>query len=112
MTSATEVNGLDSQGEVVAMAGPSFDLDAQWQLSPQVSIRPERFGAMVYHYGTRRLSFCKSPILATVIQSLAESPSARTACLEAGVSSNELPGYTAALERLASSGTIVPKQSA
>ena len=38
-----------------------IDLDAAWQLHPQVSVRPERFGALLYHFGTRRLSFLKSP---------------------------------------------------
>src|SRR4029077_5500984 len=33
-----------------------FDLDAAWRLHPQVSVRPERFGALLYHFGTRRLS--------------------------------------------------------
>jgi mycofactocin biosynthesis protein MftB len=50
---------------------PGFDLDAAWRLHPQVSVRPERFGALLYHFGTRRLSFLKSPALLTVVQSLA-----------------------------------------
>ena len=28
-----------------------FDLDAAWRLHPQVSVRPERFGAPLYHFG-------------------------------------------------------------
>ncbi len=44
-----------------------FDLDAAWRLHPQVSVRPERFGALLYHFGTRRLSFLKSPALLTVV---------------------------------------------
>lgn len=38
-----------------------FDLDAAWDLHPQVAVRPERFGALLYHFGTRRLSFLKDP---------------------------------------------------
>ena len=41
----------------------AFDLDGAWQLHPQVSVRPERFGALLYHFGTRRLSFLKNPTL-------------------------------------------------
>ena len=63
----------------------SFDLDRPWQLHPQVSVRPERFGALLYHFGTRRLSFLKSPALLTVVSSLGDAPSARAACRDAGV---------------------------
>ena len=41
-----------------------------WRLHPQVSVRPERFGALLYHFGTRRLSFLKHPALLTVVESL------------------------------------------
>ena len=64
--------------ETLPRAG--FDLDRPWQLHPQVSVRPERFGALLYHFGTRRLSFLKSPALLTVVSSLGEAPSAREAC--------------------------------
>src|SRR5690349_9442941 len=75
----------------------SFDLDGAWQLDERVSIRPERFGALLYHFGTRRLSFLKNQILLDVVRGLAEQPNARAACERAGVSSDELPRYRAAL---------------
>ena len=83
-----------------------FDLDRPWQLHPQVSVRPERFGALLYHFGTRRLSFLKSPALLTVVSSLGAAPSAREACQSAGVTEAELPAYAAALKTLASSKMI------
>jgi putative mycofactocin binding protein MftB len=83
-----------------------FDLDAAWQLHPQVSVRPERFGALLYHFGTRRLSFLKSPALLTVVSSLAAQPSARSACAAAGIDPAELPAYKRALATLASSQMI------
>ncbi len=46
-----------------------FDLDAPWALAPQVAIRPESFGALAYHFGTRRLSFLKSLALRDVVVS-------------------------------------------
>ena len=49
-----------------------------------MSVRPERFGALLYHFGTRRLSFLKSPALLTVVQTLGDAPSAREACRRAG----------------------------
>ncbi len=92
-------------------ARAGFDLDRPWQLHPQVSVRPERFGALLYHFGTRRLSFLKSPALLTVVGSLGEAPSAREACRLAGVSDAELPAYAAALAALASSQTICARVS-
>jgi putative mycofactocin binding protein MftB len=86
-----------------------FDLDAPWQLHPQVSVRPERFGALLYHFGTRRLSFCKNTTLATVIQSLADAPTARAALAAAGVGEDDLPAYRAALAAMAASQTIVAR---
>jgi len=39
----------------------ALDLDAAWRLHPQVALRPEPFGALLYHFGTRRLSFLQRP---------------------------------------------------
>jgi putative mycofactocin binding protein MftB len=83
-----------------------FDLDAAWRLHPQVSVRPERFGALLYHFGTRRLTFLKSLALLTVVESLDSQPTARAACAAAGVPPAELPAYTSALATLAS-GTMI-----
>ena len=90
----------------------SFDLDRPWQLHPQVSVRPERFGALLYHFGTRRLSFLKSPALLTVVRELGDAPSAREACAKAGVTETELPAYATALQTLASSRMIRPREPA
>jgi putative mycofactocin binding protein MftB len=75
-------------------------------LDDRVSIRPERFGALLYHFGTRRLSFLKSPVLLAVVRGLADQPSARAACANAGVPAAELPRYRAALAALATSQMI------
>lgn len=89
-----------------------FDLDAAWRLHPQVSVRPERFGALLYHFGTRRLSFLKSPALLAVVRSLESEPSARSACAHAGIGASELPAYTRALATLASSRMICGRTAA
>jgi putative mycofactocin binding protein MftB len=83
-----------------------LDLELPWRLSTQVSIRPERFGALVYHFGTRRLSFLKQPTLLAVVEALADAPSARAACEAAGVAEHEIARYRAALATLAASQTI------
>ena len=90
----------------------SFDLDRPWQLHPQVSVRPERFGALLYHFGTRRLSFLKSPALLTVVKTLGDAPSAREACRRAGLTPAELPAYATALQTLANSQMIRPREPA
>lgn len=89
-----------------------MDLDSPFRLHPQVALRPERFGALAYHYGTRRLSFLKSRLLLEVVERLAEAPDAATACRAAGVAEEELPAYRRALETLAESGMIVPREAA
>lgn len=42
------------------------------RLHKRVSVRPEPFGALLYHFGTRRLSFLKSPSLLAVVDALGE----------------------------------------
>ena len=87
-------------------SAPGFDLDRRWRLSDGVAVRPEPFGALVYHFGTRRLSFLKSRALLGVVQSLREFPTAREACRASGVEEAELGRYQRALATLAASGMI------
>jgi putative mycofactocin binding protein MftB len=84
----------------------AFDLERAWALAPQVALRPEPFGALAYHFGTRRLSFLKSRRLLAAVEGLAAAPTARAALHDAGVSEAELPRYARALEALAESGMI------
>ncbi|MGZ4299755.1 MAG: mycofactocin biosynthesis chaperone MftB [Solirubrobacteraceae bacterium] len=89
----------------------SFDLDRPWRLDGQVAIRPERFGALAYHFGTRRLSFLKSRKLLGVVQALGEHPSGREACRSAGVTDAELPAYARALQTLAETGMVTEREA-
>ena len=83
-----------------------FDLDRSWSLHERVALRPEAFGALAYHFGTRRLSFLKSPALLEVVRTLGEHETARDACRAAGVGAAELPAYERALATLADTGMI------
>jgi putative mycofactocin binding protein MftB len=83
-----------------------FALDRPWRLDERVALRPERFGALLYHFGTRRLSFLKSPELLSVVRGLADHPTARAACLAAGLAEDELGAYASALAVLADSQMI------
>jgi mycofactocin radical SAM maturase len=86
----------------------AFDLDRPWRLDDRAAIRPEPFGAMLYHFGTRNLSFLKSPTLLRVLENLAGQPTARAACAAAGVPEADLRNHERALATLASSHMIVP----
>ncbi|MFF1877893.1 mycofactocin biosynthesis chaperone MftB [Leifsonia sp. NPDC058230] len=90
---------------------PTIDLDRAWQLHPQVSVRPEPFGALLYHFGTRRLSFLKDRTLLEVVRGLSDAPTARAACTDAGVGAPELARYQAALATLADSSILVERAS-
>lgn len=83
-----------------------FDPDAGWTLSEQVSVRPEPFGALLYHFGTRKLSFLKDRTLLGIVTSLSDSPSARAACAAVGVAQEDQPRYLRALATLAESHMI------
>ena len=81
-------------------------LDRAWDLHPQVSVRPERFGALLYHFGTRRLSFLKTPELVAVVQGLQDHDDVHAAVAAAGVAEAQRPAYLRALAGLAATGTI------
>lgn len=93
------------------MAAP-FDPDRPWRLAQAVALRPEPFGALAYHYGTRQLSFLKEPALVEAVRGLAAAPSARAALDAAAVGAAERPAFEAALARLARCGMIVPAEAA
>ncbi|MEV6345903.1 mycofactocin biosynthesis chaperone MftB [Actinoplanes sp. NPDC051851] len=90
----------------------SFDLDRAWDLHPQVSVRPEPFGALLYHFGTRKLSFLKDRGLLSVVQALATAPTARAACeaVSGGdVSRSDVLRYERALAVLARSSMLTER---
>ena len=87
-------------------ATPTGVLDRAWDVSPRVSVRPESFGALLYHFGTRRLSFLKTPELVAVVQGLEEHDDVHAAVAAAGVPEAQRPAYLRALAGLAANGTI------
>ncbi len=86
--------------------GPAFDPTRPYRVSPSVALRPEPFGALVYHFGTRKLSFLKTPELLAVVRGLAEHPSVDAAIAAAGVAEPQRPAYRSACAGLAANGTI------
>ena len=89
-----------------------FDADLPWQRSRSVALRPEPFGALVYSFSTRKLSFLKSKTLVAVVESLAEHPTAAATLTACGVTEAQRPAYVKALADLARSQMIEPREPA
>jgi putative mycofactocin binding protein MftB len=83
-----------------------FAIDRRWQLDERVAVRPEPFGALLYDFRTRRLSFLKSRKLHEVVRALGDHPSARSAFEAAGVTDDEMDSYVRALSALAEAEMI------
>lgn len=88
-----------------------FDSELPWQRARSVALRPEPFGALVYSFSTRKLSFLKSKQLVSVVETLGQHSSARAAIEAAGVPEAQRPAYERALADLARSSMIVPQEA-
>ena len=86
-----------------------MDLAAPFELDPQVALRPEPFGALAYHFGTRRLSFLRSPDIVAVVEALGSQPSVEAALAACDVAPRRWPSFEAALATLETSGMIRPR---
>ncbi|MBF0661815.1 mycofactocin biosynthesis chaperone MftB [Rhodococcus sp. (in: high G+C Gram-positive bacteria)] len=91
-----------------AVATTQFDPGATWRLHPQVALRPEPFGALLYHFGTRKLSFLKNTVIVDVVRSLDDHASVREALRAHGIDESAERPYVRALGTLADSHMIVP----
>ncbi len=89
-----------------APAADVFDPTRPWRRARSVALRPEPFGALAYHFGNRKLSFLKSKALVTVVETLADHPSAEAALVACGVPEAQRPAYVRALADLARSNMI------
>jgi putative mycofactocin binding protein MftB len=78
-------------------------------LNPNVSLRPEPFGALAYHFGTRRLSFLKEPALVEVVRALEAHDSVAETLHACGVPEEKHPSYLKALGSLVDSDMILPR---
>lgn len=87
-----------------------FDPGCRWRLHHQVAVRPEPFGALLYHFGTRKLSFLKNRTIVDVLDALADHPDARSAMRAAGVDDAEQGPYAHALGVLVQSHMLVREE--
>ena len=111
-TTVDEVS--DDQDDQLPEARVPADLrpGAAYRLHPNVAVRPEPFGALVYHYGNRKLVFLKSPRMVAVVKALDDAPSVRCALRENGVEDKNTDRYLAALSSLLASDMLVPSDIA
>lgn len=82
-----------------------------WRLSTSVSLRPEPFGALVYDFSTRRLSFLKTLLLLDVVRRLDGSTDVESAMRDAGVGESQWSAYLHALDGLADAGVLTQEAS-
>jgi putative mycofactocin binding protein MftB len=92
------------------MGSSAFRPDLPYCQNPQVALRPEPFGALAYHFGTRRLSFLKSRQLVEVVERLADHGSVDEALDACHVAERQRPSYLRALASLAGAEMIVRQQ--
>jgi putative mycofactocin binding protein MftB len=85
------VTALDTAPDVSARA---LRLDAN------VSLRPEPFGALAYHYGNRRLVFLKHPDVVRVVRSLDDHPTVADALSACGIAPERHRSFERALSSL------------
>jgi putative mycofactocin binding protein MftB len=83
-----------------------FDEDAPYRLSRRVGLRPEPFGALAYHFDTRRLVFLKSLDLVALVRSLESHPSAAAAIDATEASAGRKRAFATALASLTESGVV------
>jgi mycofactocin biosynthesis protein MftB len=88
-----------------------FDVDLPWRKARSVALRPEPFGALVYHFGNRKLSFLKSRTLVAVVEALADHPSAAATLSACGVTEAQRDAYVKALADLARSQMIQRRET-
>lgn len=86
----------------------AFDPDRGWRLHHQVAVRPEPFGALLYHFGTRKLSFLKNRIIVEIVNTLADHPDVRSACRAAGIDDAQQGPYLHAFGVLVQSKMLIP----
>ncbi len=92
---------------LVAPAGDA--LAGAWELHPSVSLRPEPFGALAYHFGNRRLTFLRHPDVVAVVKVLGDHPTVDDALRACGVVESRWPSFRTALATLARSEMIRPR---
>jgi len=88
---------------------PSLDL--RLTIHPRVSVRPEPFGALLYHFGTRQLSFLKDRTLLGIVQRLDGTMPLGMALELEGVTADRVDRYRRAIATLMASSMLTSPAS-
>lgn len=83
-----------------------YDETRAYRLDPDVAVRPEGFGALAYHYGTRRLSLLQGAHILHLLDTLERFDSAGAALDALNLPDRTRVSYAGALARLAETGFI------
>ena len=87
-------------------------LDTPLELDPRVALRPEPFGALAYHYGTRRLVFMKHRDVVAVAEQLALHASLSATLRSCGIDESRWPSFEKAFASLNESEMVRERQIA
>jgi len=82
---------------------PVPTIDRVLRVHPSVAVRPEPFGALLYHFGTRQLSFLKDLTLLAVVRALDGERSLDVVFDEVGILDESRGRYLRAVETLMAS---------
>ena len=75
-------------------------LDSSLDLHPQVALRPEPFGALAYHFDTRKLVFLKHPDVVRVVRSLCDYDTVGDTLAACDIDERRWPSFDKALTSL------------
>ncbi len=75
-------------------------LERSLELHPQVALRPEPFGALAYHYDTRRLVFLKHVDVVRVVEALADHDTVADAFIACDIAPSRHAAFAAAITSL------------
>lgn len=81
-------------------------LERRLALHPQVALRPEPFGALAYHYGTRKLVFLKHPDVVRVVRRLDGTSAVSDTLTACDIAPTRWPAFERALNSLADSDML------
>jgi mycofactocin biosynthesis protein MftB len=84
----------------------AMQLTDRYRVHPSAAVRPEPFGALVYHYGNRKLVFLKSPQLRHAVDALDGQATIAEAFDAVGVPTEQHERYLHALASLERSDMI------
>ena len=76
-------------------------------LHPRVALRPEPFGALAYHYDTRRLVFLKHPDVVAVLRELGSHATVAATLDACGIADQRRPAFVEALRSLVESNIVM-----